>query len=81
MNEMGIPAVGERLSRGSCRYREKTKLDRNGRELFDYGIHKLGFNVFQHINAADEISRLGLAILRKGRIKRMIVVSTDTELL
>lgn len=66
--QMRIPSIGEYLLGRSSRNSEKSNIFCNPEKVFYDVRQKLLFDMFQHVDAADEIRGFGLSVTREDRI-------------
>ena len=72
LDEMGVTAIREYLHGGPHMNREEGHLSRDAGQLGDDVVDQFRFDVFQHIDAADQIGRLRRAVFGEGRVVRFV---------
>ena len=73
MNQVRIAPIRERLHRGSGMDGEQANFYDDPFQIIQHSIEMFRLDMFQDINAADQVGLLGFAIFRERRIVRVIL--------
>lgn len=77
--EVSVPTTAEELLRGTSVNGQKDQSTSDRGQLIKTGFQPISLNMFQHVNAGNEISRARLAVFRKRGIIREIVEGAATS--